>query len=101
LNAGTNKSKDCRLFLTEGLSASAFVKAGIDIIGRNNYGVFPLKGKPVNVSELTDIKGLKKLESNEEFTSIKKILGLKQDCKYATEKERSTLRYGGIVIAAD
>lgn len=44
-NAGTSKSKNCMLFLTEGLSAKTFAMSGLDIIGRENYGVFSLKGK--------------------------------------------------------
>lgn len=92
--AGTAKSKQCRLILTEGDSAKSFALAGTEIIGREKYGVFPLKGKPLNVREAT----AKQLLSNEEFNNIKKILGLKQNKKYT---DCSGLNYGGIIILAD
>jgi DNA topoisomerase-2 len=39
------------LILTEGDSAKALAMAGIEIVGRDRYGVFPLKGKPLNVRD--------------------------------------------------
>ena len=45
------KSKDCTLILTEGDSAKATAMAGLAIVGRDRYGVFPLKGKPPNVKD--------------------------------------------------
>ena len=50
-DAGTRNSKDCVLILTEGDSAKALAMAGINIIGRDKYGVFPLRGKLLNVRE--------------------------------------------------
>ena len=41
--AGTSKSSDCTLILTEGDSAKALAMAGIAVIGRDSYGVFPLR----------------------------------------------------------
>ena len=38
---------------------------------------------------------------NAEITNLKKILGLRQNCKYETEEEIKTLRYGKVVIMAD
>ena len=49
--AGTAKSKDCTLILTEGDSAKALAISGLSVVGRDYYGVFPLKGKPLNVRE--------------------------------------------------
>lgn len=92
--AGSRKSKHCRLILTEGDSAKSFAMSGLKIIGREKYGVFPLKGKPLNVREAT----VKQLQENEEFINIKKILGLKQGIKY---DDVSKLRYGGIVLLSD
>lgn len=43
--AGTKKSKDCSLFLVEGDSAKTMVMSGFSIIGRQYYGVYPLRGK--------------------------------------------------------
>lgn len=50
-DAGKKNSEFCTLILTEGDSAKALAMAGIDIVGRDRYGVFPLKGKLLNVRE--------------------------------------------------
>jgi DNA topoisomerase II len=50
-NAGTKNSDKCTLILTEGDSAKALAMAGIEVVGRDNYGVFPLRGKLLNVRE--------------------------------------------------
>jgi DNA topoisomerase-2 len=49
--AGTSKSSQCTLILTEGDSAKALAISGIGVVGRDYYGVFPLKGKLLNVRE--------------------------------------------------
>lgn len=92
--AGTKKSKECRLILTEGDSAKAYALSGIEILGRDKFGAFPLKGKMLNVRNATPTQ----INNNEEFEKIKKILGLKQGVKYT---DVSKLRYGGIVILTD
>ena len=94
LQAGTRNSKDTRLFLTEGDSAKNFALRGLEIIGREYYGVFPLKGKLLNIRNAT----ISQIKNNEEFANIKKILGLKQGEVY---DDISKLRYGGIIILAD
>lgn len=96
-NAGTNKSKDCSLILTEGLSASSFAIAGLSVVGRANYGVFSLRGKLLNVREATQAQLLK----NEEILNVKKIMGLHGSKKYNTSEELASLRYGNIIILAD
>ena len=50
-NAGTRNSLDCTLILTEGDSAKSLAIAGLSVIGRDHYGVFPLRGKVLNVRE--------------------------------------------------
>ena len=47
--AGTRNSDRWTLILTEGDSAKSLAMAGIEIVGRDYYGVFPLKGKLLNV----------------------------------------------------
>lgn len=96
-NAGTSKSKDCSLILTEGLSASSFAVSGLSIVGRANYGIFPLRGKLINIREATQSQLLK----NEEIINIKKIMGLHGSKKYDTPEELASLRYGSIIILAD
>ena len=49
--AGSAKSKDCTLILTEGDSAKSLAMSGVSVVGRDYYGVFPLKGKPLNVRD--------------------------------------------------
>lgn len=96
-NAGTRKSKETTLILTEGLSASSFAVAGLSVVGRSNYGIYSLKGKVLNIREATQSQLLK----NEEIASIKKIMGLSHSKKYESEEELSSLRYGSIGILAD
>ena len=45
-DAGTKNSRECTLILTEGDSARALAVAGLGVIGRDKFGVFPLRGSP-------------------------------------------------------
>lgn len=92
--AGTKQSQECTLILTEGDSAKTMAIAGLSVIGRDRYGVFPLRGKILNVKDAT----LQKISDNNEITAIKKILGLEQNKKYT---DISQLRYGSIMIMTD
>ena len=93
--AGTAKSADCCLILTEGDSAKTMAMTGLGIIGRDRYGVFPLKGKLMNVR---DIKNVKKLQENDEINNIKKIIGLQAGKEYSSISE---LRYGKVMVLTD
>ena len=55
-DAGTRYSADCTLILTEGDSAKALVVSGFSVVGRDKYGVFPLRGKLLNVRDATPAK---------------------------------------------
>lgn len=92
--AGTKNSSECRLILTEGDSAKTFAISGLDIIGNEKFGVFPLRGKLLNVRDATP----KQLLANEEIKNLKQIIGLKQNSVY---KDTKNLRYGGIIILTD
>jgi DNA topoisomerase-2 len=92
--AGTKNSAECTLILTEGDSAKTLAVAGLSVIGRDRYGVFPLRGKILNVKDAT----LQKISDNNEITAIKKIMGLEQNKKYT---DISQLRYGSIMIMTD
>lgn len=94
--AGTAKSKDCTLIVTEGDSAKSLAMSGLSVVGRDHYGVFPLKGKPLNVRDATHVAVMK----NEEIKNIINILGLKMGIKY-DENNIKTLRYGHLMIMAD
>ena len=50
-DAGGRNSQDCTIILTEGDSAKSLALAGIEVVGRDKYGVFPLRGKFLNVRE--------------------------------------------------
>jgi DNA topoisomerase-2 len=39
--AGTHRSHECTLIITEGDSAKALAIAGLSVVGRDRYGVFP------------------------------------------------------------
>lgn len=52
-NAGGKSSHDCTLIVTEGDSAKTLAVSGLGVVGRDNYGVFPLRGKLLNVREAT------------------------------------------------
>jgi DNA topoisomerase-2 len=96
--AGTDKSNQCTLILTEGDSAKAGVLSGMRPEDRNNYGVLPLKGKIFNVrGELN-----KKVAENKEITEIKKILGLESGKEYKTQEDvKKHLRYGKVLFMTD
>ena len=94
LLAGTAKSGECTLILTEGDSAATSAISGLKEVGRERWGVFPLKGKLLNVRDIT----IQKFNANEELTTIKKILGLEQGKRY---KDASELRYGRVMVMAD
>ena len=113
-DAGTKNSVHCTLIVTEGDSAKALAVAGLGVIGtlpspgdcwsngvlligRDRYGVYPLKGKMLNVREATT----KKMTENSEISQLVKILGLNYGEKYASKSDLSKLRYGKLMIMAD
>lgn len=56
------RSQDCTLILTEGDSAKTLAVSGLGVVGRDRYGVFPLKGKLLNVRDATNPQVLKNEE---------------------------------------
>lgn len=92
--AGTSKSDECILILTEGDSAKSMAISGLSEVGRNKYGVFPLKGKIMNVKDITT----KRIYENEEINNIKKIMGLEANKIYENSND---LRYGHIMVLTD
>ena len=95
--AGTKDSSKCSLILTEGDSAKAFAMAGMGVVGKDYFGVFPLKGKLLNVREAST----KVLSANDEINNLKQIIGLKQNTDYSLEENFSQLRYGRVIILTD
>src|SRR5210317_866235 len=92
--AGTQQSGKCTLIITEGDSAKSLAVAGLSVVGRDYYGVFPLRGKCKNVRDAS----VKQLTENKEFSDLKKILGLQQGKVYTSLNE---LRYGRLMIMTD
>ena len=93
-NAGTRNASQCTLILTEGDSAKSLAVSGLSVVGRDNFGVFPLRGKLLNVREASHAQ----IMNNAEISAIKQILGLQQGKKYT---DTSTLRYGHLMIMTD
>ena len=93
-DAGTRNAEACTIILTEGDSAKSLALAGIEVVGRDKYGVFPLRGKFLNVREA----GNKQIMENPEIQNLIKILGIQIGSKY---ENVSKLRYGKVMIMTD
>jgi len=92
--AGTKDSKLCTLILCEGDSAKAGILSGLTPSDRNIIGVYPMKGKLLNVRGETT----KKINENKEIIEIKKIMGLESNKTY---KNTDELRYNKILFMTD
>jgi len=96
--AGTERSKDCMIIFCEGDSAKTGVISGLSSEDRNTIGVYPLKGKVMNVRG----EAVKKVSENKEIAEIKKILGLETGKEYKTiEDVNKNLRYSKVVFMTD
>jgi len=95
---GTAQSKDCVLILCEGLSAMSGIVSGLSAEDRNTIGIYPLKGKLLNVRG----EQIKKISENKEINDIKKVLGLETGKEYETiDDVNKYLRYGKIMYMTD
>lgn len=95
--AGTAQSAKCTLFLTEGDSAKSMAISGLSVLpekDRRYFGVYPLRGKLLNVRDAPT----KAVLDNKEITELKKILALSVGKVY---KDTSELRYGRIALFTD
>ena len=92
--AGTKDSSKCTLILTEGDSAKAMALSGLSQEQRKTFGVYPLKGKVLNVKDTSDSK----VEQTKEIAELKKIIGLTSGKKYTNTAD---LRYGSVMIMTD
>ena len=91
--AGTTKSMECTLLLVEGDSSKGMALNGITSAGgRDKWGVFPLRGKFINIRTATATQ----LINNEEINSVNRILGLKEGLK-----DIKKLRYGRVMLFTD
>jgi DNA topoisomerase-2 len=95
--AGTTKSHLCTIIFCEGDSAKAGIISGLSSDDRNTIGVYPMKGKILNVrGELP-----KRINDNKEIIEIKKILGLETDVLYTNDNISKKLRYNKILFMTD
>ncbi|KAK4143350.1 DNA topoisomerase [Dichotomopilus funicola] len=92
--AGSKRGHECTLILTEGDSARGLAVAGRAVLDPDRIGVFPLRGKMLNVRDAS----LDQIMKNKEIENIKKILGLKHKQDY---RDTKGLRYGHLMIMAD
>ena len=92
--AGTRDAHRATLILTEGDSAKTFAISGLSVVGREFFGVYPLRGKLLNVRDASP----KQILENKEIQELKQILGLQQGKKYA---DVTGLRYGRVMILTD
>lgn len=96
-DAGGKNSVGCTLILTEGDSAKTLAVSGLGVVGRDRYGVFPLRGKMLNVREASH----KQIMENAEINNIIKILGLQYKKNYSDPESLKSLRYGKLMIMTD
>ncbi|KAL7869965.1 hypothetical protein AOLI_G00139530 [Acnodon oligacanthus] len=96
-DAGGKNSVSCTLILTEGDSAKTLAVSGLGVVGRDRYGVFPLRGKMLNVREASH----KQIMENAEINNIIKILGLQYRKNYSDPESLKSLRYGKLMIMTD
>lgn len=98
-DAGKANSLQCTLLITEGESAARYACQRIDYLtgGKDLFGVFPIRGKPLNVLGAS----LTRLTGNKEYGDIKKCLGLEEGMDYSIESNARKLRYGRVLIIAD
>lgn len=96
--SGTAQSDKCILILCEGLSAMSGIVSGLSSEDRNTIGIYPLRGKLLNVRG----ESVKKITDNKEITDLKKILGLENGRTYNNMADvHSHLRYGKVMIMCD
>lgn len=92
--AGTAKSGECTLVLTEGDSAKAMVVSALSVVGNDRYGVYPLRGKLNNLNGSSEAVACGK----EMVQELKKIIGLQSGAKAGSIE---LLRYGRVLLMTD
>lgn len=100
--AGGKNFADCSLILCEGDSAKTFAVKGIQTgvggrKGRDYFGIFPLRGKLLNVRN----SNVASITKNTEICNVIRALNLRYDVDYTDDEVFSTLSYGRIIILTD
>jgi DNA topoisomerase-2 len=99
IKAGSKESHKCALILTEGDSAKSTAMSGLSVVGKDYFGVYPLRGKINNVRKTKLSKILSSTDS--EIPVIITALGLTPGKKYNTPEALSELRYGSVILFTD
>ena len=94
--AGTAKSSKCTLILCEGDSARSAILSGFTSEDRNEFGVYPLRGKMLNVRD----ESITTVSNNKEIKELMTIIGLKYGKEY-TQESISELRYAHVLFMTD
>lgn len=93
---------DSILIVCEGLSAKSYAVSGIQTgifgkKGRNHFGILPLRGKFLNVKNVS----LSKIGSNKVVSDLIKVFNLKFNTDYSLPQNYKTLNYGTLLILTD
>lgn len=101
-NSGGRYSEECSLILCEGLSAKTYAVMGIDVgaygrKGRDWFGIYPLRGKLLNVRNASTAT----ITKNREVTDIIQALNVRHGVDYTDDKNFKTLNYGRLMILTD
>lgn len=97
--AGGRGSHLCKLYAVEGKSAMGYPRTLISLMqnGKDYIGIFPFKGKILNVMNATPIK----IGENVELKNFKAALGLQEGVDYSDDDNFDTLRYGEVRVMVD
>ena len=89
--SGSDRAEECTLFVCDGLSSRAFVVAGIE--NRHDiYGIYPLRGAPMNVRNATE----KAVTSSRVIGELMTVLGLT-----TTTTTTTAMNYGSVCIVVE
>ena len=100
--AGTKNSDECSLILCEGDSAKTFAVKGIQTgvynkKGRDYFGIYPLRGKCLNVRN----SNIATISKNKEINDVIKALNIRYGVDYMDDEQYETLAYGRVIILTD
>ena len=101
-NSGGRESLKCTLFITEGLSAKTYAVLGIQkgiygLKGRDWNGIFPVRGKLLNVRNAKSAT----IANNKEVTGLVNALGLSYNVDYSDDSNFAKLNYGKVALLCD
>ena len=101
-NAGSKLGRECSLILCEGLSAKTYAVEGISVgidgkKGRDWFGIYPLRGKLLNVRNAS----INMIANNKEIKDVIHSLNLQYNVDYTKDENYQKLNYGKIIILTD